>query len=98
MSKENAKRFMEECSKDINYLKFGLNIVGVDFDELKKLATTGSTNKIFNKEKKNKFFNYVSGVNSYKCSINELEEVYKSKSVKQSKDTEFFWATFFSKE
>jgi hypothetical protein len=98
MSKENAKRFMEECTADISYLKFGLNIVGVDFDELKKLSITGSTNKILNKEKKSKFFNYVSGVNSYKCTINELEEVYKSKSVKQSKDTEFFWNVFFSKE
>ena len=98
MSKENAKRFMEECTKDINYLKFGLNIVGVDFDELRKLSITGSTNKILNKEKKSKFFNYVSGVTSYKCTLNELEEVYKSKSVRQSKDTDFFWNAFFWKE
>jgi hypothetical protein len=97
MSIENAKLFMQECAKDINYLKFGLNIVDVNYDEIIKLAKTGPINKAFDSKKKDKFFKYVSGVNSYTCTINELASVFKSKSVKQTKDTEFFWEIFFSK-
>ena len=97
MSKEQAKRFMEDIIVNKTLLNSILTNIKVDFTGLKDMATTGFIKRAINLKKREEFIDFINDVNEYDCTKEELEKIYKSKTVKQSKDTEIFWKAFFTK-
>ena len=97
MSTEQAKKFMEDIITNETLLKSILKNIKVDWDSFLDMATTGFINRAINPKKRDEFIEFINDVNDYDCTKDELEKLYKSKAIKQSKDTEIFWKAFFVK-
>jgi hypothetical protein len=97
MSAEQAKKFMEDIVSNKTLLKSILKNIKVDWDSFLDMATTGFIKRAINPKKRDEFIEFINDVNEYDCTKEELEKLYKSKAIKQSKDTEIFWKAFFTK-
>jgi hypothetical protein len=97
MSVEQAKKFMEDIISNKTLLKSILKNIKVDWDSFLDMATTGFIKRAINPKKRDEFIEFINDVNEYDCTKKELEKLYKSKVIKQSKDTEIFWKAFFTK-
>ena len=97
MSVEQAKKFMEDIVNNKTLLKSILSNIKVDWDSFLDMATTGFIKRAINLKKRDEFIEFINDVNEYDCTKEELEKLYKSKVIKQSKDTEIFWKAFFTK-